>query len=299
MLVNPVVKFLFFFLISFSLFCSCTKASVNEEPVLVTWSGAYPSAILRTGNNPLWFQLTESGPVHIESIEEAAGIYPLVPWPHAVHVRFLTETDDGVIMAVNRDGFLKIEPNTGNERGYALYHFPGGEGWLSYTVGGFIFYNDNPAAILYMDDLFITSNAGQPRVRTWSFNMNSNIVFPVDIPSLRQFPEDENWSVDTFRLAGDGFYYFRAARRSGSNPAIRLFRTADLSRPVQENEEISAEAFHNSSPREMELSHPSLPQLPEGFAYTGIGMIGNSIVASWEEQEDFSIGAAGFIAIRR
>jgi hypothetical protein len=43
----------------------------------------------------------------------------------------------------------------------------------------------------------------------------------------------------------------------------------------------------------------SLPPLPEGFAYTGIGMAGDTLIASWEEQDGYSIGAAGFTAIRR
>jgi hypothetical protein len=41
-----------------------------------------------------------------------------------------------------------------------------------------------------------------------------------------------------------------------------------------------------------------LPALPEGFIYTGIGMAGDTIIASWEEQKGYSIGAAGFMAIR-
>ena len=41
----------------------------------------------------------------------------------------------------------------------------------------------------------------------------------------------------------------------------------------------------------------SLPPLPAGFVYTGIGMAGDTIFASWEEQDEYSIGAAGFMAI--
>jgi len=288
-------------LIFLFLFCfnSCTKASVDKEPVLVTWSGAYPSAIVRTGNSPIWFQLTERGPVHIETIEEAAQVDALVPWPHAVHVRFFAQTDDGVIMTVNRDGFMKITPNSGKERGYALYRFPGGENWLSFTVGGFVFYDGFPAAVLYTDDLFVTNESEQPKTRTWSFNMNSNAVFPIDIPALGQFPESDNWSIDSLRLADDGMYYLRAARRAGERPAIRLFRTSNLSRSVLDSEEITVDIFYNSFPKEKEVSHPSLPKLPEGFVYTGVGRVGGSVVASWEELEDFSIGAAGFVVIRR
>ena len=41
----------------------------------------------------------------------------------------------------------------------------------------------------------------------------------------------------------------------------------------------------------------SLPSLPQGFAYTGIAVVGNTIIASWEDQEGYSIGAAGFMVL--
>jgi hypothetical protein len=40
-----------------------------------------------------------------------------------------------------------------------------------------------------------------------------------------------------------------------------------------------------------------LPVLPEGFVYTRIGLAGRVLIASWEEQEDWRIGAAGFMAL--
>jgi hypothetical protein len=46
------------------------------------------------------------------------------------------------------------------------------------------------------------------------------------------------------------------------------------------------------------MRHFTLPPLPEGFCYTGIGMCGDTIFASWEEQDEYSIGAAGFMVIR-
>jgi hypothetical protein len=41
-----------------------------------------------------------------------------------------------------------------------------------------------------------------------------------------------------------------------------------------------------------------LPSLPENFAYTHIARLGDLIIASWEEQQDYNIGAAGFMVIR-
>jgi len=39
--------------------------------------------------------------------------------------------------------------------------------------------------------------------------------------------------------------------------------------------------------------------LPEGFIYTGAGRVGDSLFASWEEQEHYNVGAAGFMVIKR
>jgi len=41
----------------------------------------------------------------------------------------------------------------------------------------------------------------------------------------------------------------------------------------------------------------SLPSLPEGFIYTGIGVAGDTVFAAWEEQAGYSIGSAGFTAM--
>ena len=41
----------------------------------------------------------------------------------------------------------------------------------------------------------------------------------------------------------------------------------------------------------------SLTALPEGFVYTGIALVENIITASWEEQQEAGIGAAGFMVM--
>jgi hypothetical protein len=274
---------------------SCTKAKPVENSTAIMWSGAYPMAILQPGRNPLWFQLTDDGPVHIEAIEDAAFSAALVPWTLASHIRFLHETDNGVVMVVNRDGFLKLSPVSGNTQELAIYRFSGGEFWRQYTTGGFIYYEGNPTALLYLDERFLSSDAPLPKNRTWSFNMNSNVPFPVNIPFFALFPSEEGWDIDTLRLAGDGLIYYRAAKRTGASPLVRMFRTADFE---QAGKEISVDVFFNSAPRETVFSHTSLPPLPEGFVYTGIGRVSGNLFASWEEQEDFSIGAAGFVVIK-
>ena len=289
------MKKLFIGLIIIFLLPSCSRSKPESDSNTIMWYGAYPMAILQPGKNPLWFQLTDDGPVHIEAIEDAAFSSALVPWPLTIHIRFLHETDNGVVMVVNRDGFLKLAPVSGSAQDIAIYRFSGGEYWRQYTAGGFIYYQGNPTALLYLDERFLSSDAPLPKQRTWSFNMNSNVPFPVDIPFFALFPSEEGWDIDTLRLAGDGLIYYRAAKRESSSPLVRMFRTADFE---QAGNEISVDVFFGSAPKETVFSHPSLPPLPEGFVYTGIGKVNGSLFASWEEQEDFSIGAAGFVVVK-
>jgi hypothetical protein len=42
----------------------------------------------------------------------------------------------------------------------------------------------------------------------------------------------------------------------------------------------------------------SLPQLPDGFVFTGIVMLPHWIIAGWEEQESFAVGSAGFLIVK-
>ena len=280
---------------------SCRRASVEKPapepvPVPVVRPAAKPTAILQTGGQPLWFQLTEDGPVHIESITDAVNTAAFVPWPLALHVRFFLEKEDGLYLAINRDGFMKLAPNDGTAPGLAMYRFSGGEFWRQYTVGGFVFYDDKPAAILYLDDRFLDSAYPLPKPRAWTFNMDSNTPFPLDIPALQLFPAEEGWDVDTLRLGHDGFWYLRAAKRSGPVQEVRMLRSKNLAEP---GEIISLEVFQNSVPQETERTYSRLPQLPEGFFYTGTAAAGNSLFAFWEEQENFFIGAAGFVVIKR
>ena len=290
--------------------------NTEETPALVTWSGAYPAAILQPGIYPLWFQLTEDGPVHIGTIEEAVSESALIPWPYAPHISSMENYDDGIVMAVNRDGFLKISSGFLNESGLALYRFSGGEFWNQYTVGGFVFYDGDPVALIYPEDRFLDT-ASPMRQRTsrlfpaWSFNMNSNTPFPYDVPALQFFPEydgtwslyprenpqEDIWIIDTLRRGEDGFFYIRGSMKRGYDQRSRMYRLNNLSRGFSADQ-ISAETFFNSFPRETNYNHPSLPHLPEGFVYTGINYIADSIAASWEEQIDYSIGAAGFVIIK-
>ena len=287
-----------FYTILFCFLLSCARSP--EVPVQIHREvyppGAAALAVLQPGEHPLWFQLTEEGPVLLESIEDACYSAALIPWPLALHIRFFLEKGDELFMAINRDGFMKLAPYKGAVSGIGLYCFSGGEFWRQYTVGGFVFYDEKPAALLYLDDRFLDSGFPLPQPRTWTFNMESNTPFPVNIPALDFFPVEDGWDADTLLPGTDGFWYYRVSKRSGSRPEVRMLRTADL---AQAGENASLGDFQNSAPPQTELpEHLSLPPLPEGFFYTGTGRAGDSLFACWEEQEEFFIGAAGFVLIR-
>jgi len=361
------------------LLLSCKRSKAVDEQAVnvtppVTAPAVAPSMILRAGEYPLWFQFTADGPALIETIEDACFSAALVPWPLAPHVRFMLAQGDTLLMAVNRDGFIRFFPQRDGDGYIGLYRFSGGEFWRQYTVGAFFFFDEKPAALLYRDDRFFDSDAPPPSPRIWTFDRNAANPQPLALPSLDAFAPQDGWDIDTLRRGGDGLWYFRAVKKAPAQlelrPEIRLLRS-DL---VKEGELVSLGAFQNAalpesisaapgplrdmaaavfaesdsglgavvSPefqttrtfainREKSaitgfysgkpenafllattpqgdalyaqtnanvIRHFSLPPLPEGFCYTGIGMCGDTIFASWEEQDEYSIGAAGFMVIQ-
>jgi hypothetical protein len=274
--------------------CSRIKEKKPLDSVPVAHTGARPAVVLKTGVIPLWFRLMEEGPVLLDSIEDAAFSAAFIPWPLALHVRFLYEKDGEIILVINRDGFIKLVPYKGAIEGITLYRFSGGDYWRQYTVGGFVFFNDNPAALLYLDDHFVSSASPPPLLRTWTFNMQSNMPFPLSVPALELYPAEEGWEADVLRYGYDGLIYYRVIKRNDAKPAVFMFSTMDLAKAGYE---IQPDIFFKTALHKEEISNPLLPSLPEGFFYTGIGRVGDNLFASWEEQEDYNIGAAGFVVI--
>jgi len=337
---------------------------------------------LRAGEFPLWFRFTEEGPVLIETIEAARYSAALIPWPHAPHAGFMLARDGELLMAVNRDGFVRMSPwraRDGTE-GIGMYHVSGGGLWQQYTVGAFVLPapGENPVALLYRNDWFLYRDIPPPSPRLWAFDAYSAEPVAFSLPSLDAFPPEEGWDLDVLRMGGSGHWYFRAGRNADGEGAnenegrreTRLLRTRSLER---EGESVSLAAFHDAArPRPLSDAPPplreklaaafaetapgfahvvspgfpdgrrfsaggegpelyaffspgafllaaqpqgdaayvetgspgllpvrfSLPSLPESFVYTGIGMVEDTVFATWEERVGFSIGAAGFMAIR-
>jgi hypothetical protein len=351
------------------IFLSCARSGTESSAVPVR-TGLRPAAVLQAGEYPLWFQLTDTGPALLDSIEDARFSSALIPWPLALHIRFILARGDGLVMAVNRNGFMGLSPWDGGDGGIGLYYVSGGEFWRRYTVGALLLFEEKPAALLYRDDRFLDSAASLPQPRAWTFSFESSVPVGVDIPALDPFPPEEGWDADTLRLGPDGFWYYRVLKQDEVQPEIRQLRTADLG---QAGETVSIGTFQNSALPEPLSAAPallrelldaaggnaalvispdfpqprsfaesgeagpcllayyrsgmadgapalaaavfpdgrgmylsagaearpfSLPPLPDSFAYTGIGFAADVLFACWEEQEEFNIGAAGFMVMQ-
>jgi len=367
------LRFLFLLFLPLAIITSCTQErSGGETPGGMTREpAAWPAvALLRTGRNPIWFELAPEGPVHIRSAVEAE-LSPYTPWPHARFITGMLLWDGFLVMAVNGDGFLVLGPAENAD--LALYR-AAHRLWQPYTAGSFFFLDDKPAVLLYRNDFF--SGPAVPPVfpQIYVLEKSSPVPLGVSVPAFESFPEGGFWEAELARLAPDGFWYYRVKEKGGAQNETAYFRTASLS---EAGEEISVDEWRNSgdpewprnvslhlthildrapelvpgrisavrvlSPdferprlfssarageslilmhsysretpeplalvilgdgrgficegKEPEVKPFSLPALPDGFVYTGIALVENAIVASWEEQREAGIGAAGFMVM--
>ena len=366
---------LLFLLLFLPLLTTCTREeNYGETPGAMEREYSAPAwhavALLRTGRNPIWFELAGDGPVHIESAA-AAELPPFTPWPHARFITGMLLWDGFLVMAVNGDGFLVLGPS-GNAD--AVLFRAAHSLWQPYTAESFFLLDDRPAVLLYRNDFF--SGPAVPPVFPQIFVLDKSSPVPlgVSVTAFESFPEGGFWEAEIARLAPDGFWYLRMKEKGGEQNETAYFRTASLAeagvgisvgewrnsgdpewpRNVslhlthildRANElvpgRISAvrvlspefdgprlfssarggeslvilHAYSRETPgplalviladgrgficegKEPEVRPFSLPALPEGFVYTGIALIGNNIVASWEEQQGAGIAAAGFMVM--
>ena len=378
------------------LFCfSCTH---KKDVQSAASPQVQPSAVLKAGKYPLWFQLAPGGPVHINSMEDAYNSRPLIPWPLAEHISFILAHNDVLYMAVNRDGFLAFNaqgiPPDADGHGIGMYWFTGGAQWELYTVAAFVFHGDAPAALLYRDDHFLDSAAPPPDPRVWTFSMQVAALAAHEVPAFAGFPASAGWDIDALHSGADGLWYYRAVKKGGTGNEMVYLRTQDLDSagehinlgdfqnsalpaPLSQAPEAAHSLFaamdayavltknaavtapgaimlvspdsasqryfardadsivntfayvQNSPPAALAInargqglftreatgaeatgkkgtpgktipgySPLTLPELPENFFYTGVALTGDVVIAGWEEQKDYSIGAAGFMVQR-
>jgi hypothetical protein len=343
-------------------------------------SSPRPFAILRAGVNPLWFELAEGGPRLIDSPGEAA-IGSFVPWPLARHVRAMLPVEGGLVMAVNRDGFLEAAGGSAGEEGAALYRSADPLRWDCYSVASLFLYEGRPAVLLCRDDFFSDSTAPLPSPRVWLAERGRR-PWGLELPFFAELSAEEGWEVDALRYGADRRWYCRGVKRNSAAPALVFLRGADL---AGRGEAVTVSAFRAAArPEPTEAAPPllrraleavgrygggtaaiisgefpgpryfappsgnrtaedglvlsgyyrgglalallpdgrgcyaaaapagaggagdtaaaeivpfSLPPLPERYVYTGAGLCGEALFATWEEQEGHSIGAAGFMVM--
>jgi hypothetical protein len=262
-------------------------------------------ALLRTGENPLWFEFSEQGPRLIDSPGEAETA-PFVPWPLARHVREILSLEGEVFFAVNREGLLAASVReTGDDAAsgsdVALYLIPGDRYWQTYTIAALFPYKDLPALLFYRDDMFSNPAPLPPEPPVLCPAEDFSGFISLEIPALEDIPFAEGWEADLLRPGADDHWYYRGLVRVNEGRKVRYFRTPDLS---QRGEEVNVELFRASQTPADGTGGINgedgrfLPLLPEGFVYTSLAWLGDTLFAAWEEQEDYNIGAAGFMAVK-
>jgi hypothetical protein len=342
-----------------------------------------PLAILKAGANPLWFELAEGGPRLINSPGEAV-LGSFIPWPLARHIRGMLPVEGGLVMAVNRDGFLEAAARGAEGPEAALYRSADPGIWGTYSTVSLFLYEGTPAVLLCRDDFFSDSPAPLPSPRVY---LAERGLRPrgLDLPFFADLRAEEGWDVEALRYGADRLWYCRAMKKNSAEPAIVFLRGADLAR---RGEAATVSAFRGAArPETPEAAPPllrrvleevfsygegtaviisgdfpgpryfarpsgnraaedglalngyycgglhgfalallpdgrgcyaaetpagtggagkpegaetvsfSLPSLPERYVYTGIGLCGEALFASWEEQEGHGIGAAGFMVM--
>jgi hypothetical protein len=254
---------------------SCSKQSpVPEDPAITLPPGPEiaPMAIIKSGENPLWFEVGPGSPVLLNDPGEAS-ISPFEPWPFKFLITGMVVTGDRLVMAVNRGGFLALLPGAGagSSPAIALYHVNAEHYWDDYTAAAPFLFRDRAAALLYRHDRFIEPTAAIPSPRFWGLELNSLRLVPLEIPALEVFPAGEGWDVDTLLAGRDDYWYYRGMQKSGGSPAPIYFRSSDL---AGTGERSSPGVFRNATASYTIADAPTLLQivLNEAFGLSG-GMV--------------------------
>jgi hypothetical protein len=228
------------------------------DAVSASTAGIHPWVLIKSGNNPLWFELESEGsgteePMLIPSPAEAS-LKPFTPWPLAKFITGMVIQEDRLILAINREGFLIACP--GQERSIALYRVADVPYWSNYTIGSVFLYDSEPAVLLYRDDFFVDSIVDPPDPRVLALVKGITRPVGIAVPAFEAFLPSDGWDVESLRHGQDGYWYYRGIQRSSSQTESVYFRSADLSLP---GEAVSVGAFRNSAlPEPLDHAPPVL-----------------------------------------
>ena len=213
---------------------------------------AWPAlALLKTGENPLWFEFGAAGPVLIES-PASASLAPFTPWPYARFVTTMQLWGSYIVMAVNRDGFLSLGLNdakTANSRTNApgrldinlldapsesnageavLYRIADSGLWSQYTAESFFFWENKPAVLLYRNDFFADLSAPPLAPQVYVLDKASPVPLGADIPALEKFPPGPSWEAEVLSRGSGGNWYYRMKEKGEAQNETAYFRAEDL-----------------------------------------------------------------------
>ncbi|MCL2602388.1 MAG: hypothetical protein FWD91_06205, partial [Treponema sp.] len=229
---------------------------IARETSADTSTAAIPAwdalALLQTGENPLWFELSPGGPLLIDS-PGTASLAPFAPWPAARHITDILRHGDWLVMAVNLDGFLVVSLATdaggGGGNGNAprtqatLYRISGGELWARYTVGSVFTWREQTAALLYRNDFFTELYPTPPRPQVFVLDERSAAPVGAEVPAFAAHGEHgEQWEAELVRRSDGGLWYYRLREKGGQNRSA-YFRTASLE---MHGEQISFDQWRTS-----------------------------------------------------
>jgi hypothetical protein len=230
-----------------------------------------PLAIIKSGDNPLWFELgTErvgtKGPFQITAPDEAS-LTPFEPWPLARRITGMVFQEDRLIMGMNREGFLIALPR--KDETIALYRIADEAYWGNYTIGSLFLFEGNPAALLYRDDFFVDPVSAPPSPRVFAPLKGNTHPVEIKVPAFAAFLPSEGWDIETLRQGRDGYWYYRGMQRASSQFKRLYFRTSDLSLP---GESVSVSAFRNAAlPLSLDKAPPLLRLvLDKVFSLSGL-----------------------------
>ena len=265
----------------------------NLSPAGSPWPAL---ALIHPGSEALWFELDHRGAGHIQD-PSASALSPFEPWPLARHVTGLLLWEGRVVMAVNREGFLVLEPQEDGEPApLILYRIEGAGVWDPYTAESLFLYQGRPAALLYRNDFFMDHPSPPPPSRVYALDPLSSRPLALSVPALDAHPSQGLWETEVVRRGPSGSWYIRM--RDLDRGQVLFFRTEDLG---QGGQQVGISEWIYSFPEEgleEDPLYPFLPPLPEGFVYTHLICLEPYLVAAWEEQDEASIGAAGFMIVQ-
>lgn len=228
------------------------------DAVSASTTGMNPLARIKSGNNPLWFELgsegsSPEGPIRIPSPAEAS-LKPFTPWPLAKFITGIVIQDDRLTLAVNREGFLILLPE--QDRTIGLYRIADVPYWENYTIGSFFVFDGTPAVLLYRDDFFAEPTGAPPDPQVFVPIQGNAQPVGRTVPAFGALLPSQGWEVESLRQGQDGYWYYRGIQRSAAPPQSVYMRSSDLTLP---GEAVSVGAFRNSAlPEPLDHAPPVL-----------------------------------------